>query len=90
MGYRGKLAEREKARHLRAEGATLAEIATTLGVAKSSASLWVRDVAVPGPARRTGPRRRSPMPFSAGRRRRSRRAFGGAARWWERCPAATC
>jgi hypothetical protein len=60
MGYRGKLAERERARHLRAEGATLAEIAATVGVAKSSASLWVRDVPVPGPAHRRGPRKRGP------------------------------
>lgn len=54
------MAEREKARRLRSEGGTLAEIAATLGVSKSSASLWVRDVPVPGPARRTGARRRGP------------------------------
>jgi hypothetical protein len=45
MGYRGKLAEQEAARGLRAQGWTLLEIATELGVAKSSVSLWVRDVA---------------------------------------------
>ena len=44
MGYRGKLAEREAARALRAEGLTLQDIATRLGVSKSSASLWTRDV----------------------------------------------
>lgn len=44
MGYRGKLAEQEAARRLRAEGWTLAEIAAELEVAKSSVSLWVRDV----------------------------------------------
>ena len=60
MGYRGKLAEREKARRLRGEGRTLEEIASELAVSKSSASIWVRDVAVPGPARRTGARRRGP------------------------------
>ncbi|MGH8885187.1 MAG: hypothetical protein ACRDYX_08455 [Egibacteraceae bacterium] len=65
MGYRGKLVEQEHARKLRAEGMTLNEIATALGVAKSSASLWVRDVEfeprprVPG-LRRTGARRRGP------------------------------
>jgi hypothetical protein len=44
MGYRGKVVEQEKARLLRAEGRTLAEIAELLGVAKSSVSLWTRDV----------------------------------------------
>ena len=44
MGYRGKLAEQERARALRAEAWTLNEIAAELGVAKSSVSLWVRDV----------------------------------------------
>jgi transcriptional regulator with XRE-family HTH domain len=45
MGYRGKLAEREQARRLRATGLPLAEIAARLGVSRSSVSLWVRDVA---------------------------------------------
>jgi transcriptional regulator with XRE-family HTH domain len=44
MGYRGKVAEQERARELRAEGKTLLEIATELDVSKSSVSLWVRDV----------------------------------------------
>jgi hypothetical protein len=44
MGYRGKVREREEARRLRAEGKTLLEIATTLHVSESSASIWVRDV----------------------------------------------
>ncbi len=44
MGYRGKLAERNRARDLRAEGYKLYEIAEQLGVSKSSVSLWVRDV----------------------------------------------
>src|SRR5688500_13392185 len=44
MGYRGKLAERNRARDLRAEGYKLFEIAEQLGVSKSSVSLWVRDV----------------------------------------------
>jgi len=44
MGYRGKVNEQEKARALRADGRTLADIADVLGVAKSSVSLWVRDM----------------------------------------------
>lgn len=44
MGYRGKVAEQERARQLRASGMTLAAIAAELGVSKSSVSLWVRDV----------------------------------------------
>jgi len=44
MGYRGKVQEQEKARVLRAQNRTLADIAQTLGVSKSSVSLWVRDV----------------------------------------------
>src|SRR4051794_32657001 len=47
MGYRGKTVEQEQARELRERGLTLAEIATKLGVAKSSVSLWVRDVPIP-------------------------------------------
>src|SRR5437763_131143 len=47
MGYRGKTVEQEEARTLRARGLTLAQIAAKLGVAKSSVSLWVRDVPVP-------------------------------------------
>jgi hypothetical protein len=39
MGYRGKVREQEAARVLRAEGRTLADIAATLGVSKSSVSL---------------------------------------------------
>jgi uncharacterized protein YjcR len=45
MGYRGKLAEQEQARRLLGAGLPLAEIASRLGVSKSSVSLWVRDVA---------------------------------------------
>ncbi|MEY2567167.1 MAG: hypothetical protein QOE35_1696 [Actinomycetota bacterium] len=59
MGYRGKLREREAARALRRRGETLLDIAEALGVAKSSVSLWVRDVEfVPRPrarGRRRGP-----------------------------------
>jgi transcriptional regulator with XRE-family HTH domain len=44
LGYRGKQAEQGRARELRAQSWTLQEIAAELGVAKSSVSLWVRDV----------------------------------------------
>jgi transcriptional regulator with XRE-family HTH domain len=58
MGYRGKVEEQERARALRARGMTLQDIATELGVAKSSVSLWVRDVPFTPSKRRTGPHRR--------------------------------
>jgi transcriptional regulator with XRE-family HTH domain len=57
MGYRGKLEEQERARELRAEGWTMPEIAEELGVARSSVSLWTRDV--PYVPRRP---RRGPLP----------------------------
>ena len=59
MGYRGKVREQEEARRLRAEGRTLLEIATTLHVSKSSASLWVRDVPFTPSPRQPGAHRRS-------------------------------
>ncbi len=53
MGYGGKLVEQQRARELRAAAWTLADIATELGVSKSSVSLWVRDVEfVPKPRNR--------------------------------------
>jgi hypothetical protein len=57
MGYRGKVEHQEKARLLRAEGRTLADIASVLGVAKSSVSLWVRDVEFTPSPRRYGAKR---------------------------------
>ncbi len=57
MGYRGKIVEQNLARDLRAEGRTLMEIAAELGVAKSSVSLWVRDVEFEPRPRRRGQRR---------------------------------
>jgi hypothetical protein len=59
MGYRGKLAARQ-ARQLRRTGLPLAEIAARLGVAKSSVSLWVRDVEFTPIPRVTVGRRRAP------------------------------
>jgi len=58
MGYRGKVEDQERARELRARNMTLQDIATELGVAKSSVSLWVRDVDFTPSKRRTGPHRR--------------------------------
>ena len=56
MGYRGKLAERARARELRAQSWTLLAIAGELGVSKSSVSAWVRDVDfVPTPRTRGHP-----------------------------------
>lgn len=58
MGYRGKVEEQAKARELRAQGLTLLDIATALGVSKSSVSVWVRNVEFTPSPRRTGARRR--------------------------------
>jgi hypothetical protein len=60
MGYRGLVAEQQQARELRAEAWTLAEIAAELGVAKSSVSLWVRDVEFEPRPRARVARRRPP------------------------------
>lgn len=46
MGYGGKYSEQQRARELRAQGWTYNEIVAELGVAKSSVSLWCRDVEV--------------------------------------------
>jgi transcriptional regulator with XRE-family HTH domain len=60
MGYRGKLTERRQARQLRRAGLPLAEIAARLGVARSSVSLWVRDVEFDPLPRPPRGRRRDP------------------------------
>jgi hypothetical protein len=60
MGYRGKLGERQQARQLRRTGLPLAEIASRLGVARSSVSLWVRDVEFEPLPRPPRGRRRDP------------------------------
>ena len=63
MGYGGKVHEQHRARELRAQAWTLAEIAAELGVSKSSVSLWVRDVDfVPRPRNR-GHRTVKPHPL---------------------------
>jgi hypothetical protein len=58
MGYRGKVEEQERARVMRADGMTLLDIASRLGVSKSSVSLWVRDVEFTPSPRRHGAQRR--------------------------------
>ena len=66
MGYRGKVAEQARARELRARSWTLAEIAAELDVAKSSVSLWVRDVPfTPRPRDRAGRRNVDKRPHPA-------------------------
>ena len=61
MGYRGKLEEQDEARRLRATGMTMPDIASRLGVSRSSVSLWTRDVPVERAPRRlattSGPNR---------------------------------
>lgn len=66
VGYRGKLSEREEARRLRALGRTMPDIATALGVSRSSVSLWTRDVPVV-----VGPRRLRPRQPNVLERRKS-------------------
>jgi len=58
MGYRGKVEAQEKAREMRAAGRTLLDIATVLGVSKSSVSVWVRDVPFDAKPRRASAHRR--------------------------------
>lgn len=67
MGYRGFVEQRDEARRLRAGAATLAEIATALGVSRSTVSVWVRDVEfTPRPRNRGAPRHR-PHPLHVAR-----------------------
>jgi hypothetical protein len=63
MGYGGKVVEQRRARELRAEAWTLAEIAAELGVSKSSVSLWVGDVDFTPRPRNRGHRSQRPHPL---------------------------
>ena len=63
MGYGGKFVERERARELRARSWTLQEIATELGVAKGSVSMWVRDVEFTPKPRNRGHAAHRPHPL---------------------------
>ena len=67
MGYRGKVVERRRARELRAQSRTLQEIASELGVSKSSVSLWVRDVEFTPRPRNRGHRSMKPHPLHVAR-----------------------
>lgn len=63
MGYGGKVAEQRRARELRAQAWTLPDIAAELGVAKSSGSLWVRDVEFTPRPRNRGHATQRPHPL---------------------------
>ena len=63
MGYGGKVADRARARELRARSWTLDEIARELGVSKSSVSVWVRDVEFTPKPRNRGHRTQKPHPL---------------------------
>jgi hypothetical protein len=63
MGNRGHLHKQDEARRLRAEAWTLDEIATELGCAKSSASLWTRGVAFEPKPRNRGNNVTKPHPL---------------------------
>jgi len=63
MGYGGKVVEQQRARELRAQAWTLQDIATELGVSKSSVSLWVRDVDFTPRPRSRGHRSHRPHPL---------------------------
>lgn len=81
MGYGGKWQERERARKLRAQSWTLLDIATELGVAKSSVSLWVRDVAfVPRPRNR-GHSSNKPHPLTIKKQAEIERCHREAGEW---------
>ncbi len=67
MGNGGKFEERARARLLRAEAWTLAEIATELDVAKSSVSRWVRDVPFEPRPRNRGASGHAPHPGAIAR-----------------------
>ena len=63
MGYGGKVVEQQRARELRAQAWTLQDIATELGVSRSSVSLWVRDVEFIPKPRNRGHRSMKPHPL---------------------------
>src|ERR1700681_2829052 len=82
VGYRGEVEWQKTARQARAEGRTLVDIATELGVAKSSVSLWVRDVPfrAGGPPHVHRPACPSTTPGAARRDQRVRPSGSGADR----------
>ena len=81
MGYRGKTEEQQQARRLRAQAWTLQEIADELGVAKSSVSLWVRDVDFDLDARRSAATGRRPRGTDHPLRRRKLAEIAACDQW---------
>lgn len=81
MGYRGKVEEQARARQLRAQAWTLQEIADELGVAKSSVSLWVRDVVFDPSARRSAATGRRPRGSDHPLRRRKLAEIAACDTW---------
>lgn len=85
-----KRIEQRQARALRAEGWSLGRIARELGVAKSSVSVWVRDVPLPPPVE-PPPQVLDPRSKTCGRCRRERsfshfnRAGDGLQHWCRDC-----
>jgi transcriptional regulator with XRE-family HTH domain len=76
VGYRGKLREQQRARELRGRAWTLQEIADALGVAKSSVSLWTRDVEFePRPGRTRNHGARQPRPHAQRARKLAQIAY---------------
>jgi len=69
MGYRGRVADQERARELRAQAWTLAEIAAEVGASKGSVSEWVRDVEFDEEERRKREAARKAEGQAAARRR---------------------
>jgi predicted transcriptional regulator len=64
-----KTDEKRRARELRADGWSVKEIQRSLGVSRSSVSLWVRDVALTESQRRTLERRSKAGPLIAAERK---------------------
>lgn len=81
MGYRGKLEEQQRARELRAQAWTLQEIADELEVAKSSVSLWVRDVDFDPAERRSASTGRRPRGTDHPLRRRKLAEIAACDQW---------
>jgi transposase len=78
MGYRGKQVEQARARELRALGRTYEEICAELGVARSSVSLWVRDVVFDARPRAKA-RKRGPNKLERAKLAESKRCWPKAA-----------
>lgn len=83
MGYGGKVEEQHRARELRAEAWTLAEIAAELGVSKASVSVWVRDVEFEPRPRNRGHRDQRPHPLTLKKAAELERCRSEAEKWAE-------